>query len=219
MVRYLAALSHAYSTAVNEWGWLESNPVKKVKRPTEPRGRVRYLNEVEREKLLKACQESSNPFLYTIVVLAISTGMRHGEILGLTWDDVDLTRRRIILNKTKNDERRAVPIVGAAFDLLKSLSKVRRLDSRLLFPGGNPAKPIEIRVPWLAALEKAGIRDFRFHDLRHTAASYLAMNGATLAEIAEILGHKTFQMVKRYAHLSESHTASVVEKMNAKIFG
>ena len=132
---------------------------------------------------------------------------------------MDLARRRIILNKTKNDERRAVPIVGAAFDRLKSLSKVRRLDSRLLFPGSNPAKPIEIRVPWLSALEKAGIRDFRFHDLRHTAASDLAMNGATLAEIAEILGHKTFQMVKRYAHLSESHTASVVERMNDKIFG
>ena len=83
----------------------------------------------------------------------------------------------------------------------------------------NPAKPVEIRSAWSFALEKAKVEDFRFHDLRHTAASYLAMNGATLAEIAEILGHKTFQMVKRYAHLSEAHTASIVEKMNAKIFG
>ena len=85
--------------------------------------------------MLAACQESENPFLYAIVVLAISTGMRHGEIMNLTWDDVHLKRRQIVLQETKNNERRAVPIVGAALDQLKALSKVRRLDSRLLFPG------------------------------------------------------------------------------------
>ncbi len=72
---------------------------------------------------------------------------------------------------------------------------------------------------WLTALEEAGIGNFRFHDLRHSAASYLAMNGASLAEIAEVLGHKTLQMVKRYAHLSDAHTAGVVERMNTAIFG
>jgi len=78
---------------------------------------------------------------------------------------------------------------------------------------------MSLRAPWLAALKKAGVADFRFHDLRHSAASYLAMNGASLAEIAEVLGHKTLQMVRRYAHLSEAHTAGVVSRMNAKIFG
>lgn len=219
VVRYLAALSHVYSTAVDEWGWLESNPVSKVKRPTEPRGRVRYLSDEERGRLLEACRESRNPYLYTIVVLAISTGMRHGEILSLTWNDVDLDRSRIVLDQTKNNERRAVPLVGPAFDLLKALSEVRLEGARLLFPGNDPDRPVDDRHAWLFALEKAKIENFRFHDLRHTAASYLAMNGATLAEIAEVLGHKTFQMVKRYAHLSEAHTASVVERMNAKIFG
>ena len=90
----------------------------------------------------------------------------------------------------------------------------------MVFPSAiKPQKPIEIRKSWLNALEKAGIEDFRFHDLRHSTASYLAMNGATLAEIAEVLGHKTLAMVKRYSHLSEAHTAGVLERMNQKFLG
>lgn len=219
VVRYLAALSHVYSVAVNEWEWLENNPVRRVRKPTEPRGRVRFLDEQERKDLLKACLESENRYLHTIVVLAISTGMRCGEIMSLTWPDVDLKRGQIVLHDTKNKERRAVPLTGQALGLLQELEKVRRQDSNLLFPGNKPEKPVEFRNAWEYALEKAKITNFRFHDLRHTAASYLAMNGATLAEIAEVLGHKTLAMVKRYSHMSDAHTAGVVERMNEKIFG
>jgi integrase len=244
VVRYMAALSHAFTIAVNEWGWLEDSPMRKVKKPTLPRGRIRFLSEDtigadgktidgERTRLLKACEKSENPYLYTVVVLALSTGMRQGEIMGLTWDDVDLHQGRITLLETKNGEIRVVPLVGKALDLLKakdkarSEEKVRRIDTNLLFPSkvkkSNPkvkkSKPMDLRAPWLSALKKAKIEDFRFHDLRHSAASYLAMNGASLAEIAEVLGHKTLQMVKRYAHLSEAHTTSVVESMNSRIFG
>jgi integrase len=92
--------------------------------------------------------------------------------------------------------------------------------SPLVFPSPRePNRPWESRAAWLTAIEKAKLEDFRFHDLRHSAASYLAMNGASLNEIAEVLGHKTLAMVKRYAHLSEVHTAGVVESMNKKIFG
>jgi integrase len=219
VVRYMAALSHVYSYAVNEWEWLDTSPLKKVKKPKEPRGRVRFLNDEEREALLTACRESDSPFLFPMVVIAISTGMRHGEIAGLTWKNVDLKRKRIILEKTKNDERRNVPLTGLAYDLILTLSKVKRTDTELLFPGDKPHKPVVNRIAFLNALNKAGIKDFRFHDLRHTAASYLAMNGATLAELADILGHKTLAMVKRYTHLSEGHTSGVVERMNQKIFG
>jgi integrase len=153
--------------------------------------------------------------------------MRQGEIMGLTWDDVDLNQGRAILHETKNGERRVVPLTGKALELLKAHAKVRNLQTNLLFPGkplrgadGKVAyKPIDLRAPWEAALKKAELEDFRFHDLRHSAASYLAMNGASLAEIAEVLGHKTLQMVKRYSHLSEAHTAGVVARMNEKIFG
>ena len=221
VVRYMAALSHAFTVAVKEWGWLEDNPMRKVTKPKEPRGRVRFLSDAERAALLKACKASSNVYLYPVVVLALSTGMRQGEIMGLTWDTVDLHRGRAILHETKNGERRAVAITGHALEQLTELSKVRRIGCNLIFPAkdNRPQKPMDLRTPWEAALKKAGIHDFRFHDLRHSAASYLAMNGASLAEIAEVLGHKTLAMVKRYAHLSDGHMAEVVERMNTKIFG
>lgn len=217
--RYLAALSHAFTVAVNEWEWLESNPLAKVSKLSEPRGRVRYLTDGERPRLLDACKESQCQVLYLVVVLALSTGARKGEILSLRWPQVSLGRRRITLEDTKNGERRVLPLAGHAFDLLEEYSQVRRLDTDLVFPAQKSQKSLDIRAAWENALKRAGIEDFRFHDLRHSAASYLAMNGATLTEIAEILGHKTLQMVKRYSHLSEDHTAQVVSNMNEKIFG
>jgi len=222
--RYMAALSIAFTTAVKEWGWLEDSPMRKVTKPKESRGRVRFLSDDERIRLLKACKESSSLYLYPVVVLALSTGMRQGEIMGLTWDTVDLNLGRAILHETKNGERRAVAIAGHALEVLKELNKVRRIDSNFLFPPKQNTpqklqKPIDLRTPWETAVKKAELQDFHFHDLRHSAASYLAMNGASLAEIAEVLGHKTLQMVKRYAHLSEGHTARVVASMNDKIFG
>lgn len=219
VVRYMAALSHAFTIASNEWEWLEDNPLRKVRKPAEPRGRVRFLDEDERARLLEACRQSECESLYPVVVLALSTGMRQGEILSLEWPQIDLTRGYIYLSVTKNGERRTVPLVSHAKQLIADLSKVRRIDTNLVFPSTvKPQAPIAIRRPWGEALQSAEIQDFRFHDLRHTAASYLAMNGASLAEIAEILGHKTLQMVKRYAHLSEQHTSRVLESMNRNLF-
>ncbi|MBK1716663.1 tyrosine-type recombinase/integrase [Thiocystis violacea] len=218
--RYLAVLSHAFTVAVKEWGWIESNPLLKVTKPKEPRGRVRYLSDAERERLLEACQAGGNPDLYLAVVLALSTGARQQEIMGLRWGQVDFARRVAILEETKNDERRALPLTGLALERLRERAKVRRLDTDLVFPGRvHPSHPVDLRTPWETALKRAEITDFRWHDLRHSAASYLAMGGASLAEIAAILGHKTLSMVKRYAHLSDDHTSAVVERMNARIFG
>jgi len=219
-VRYLAALSHAFNVAVNEWQWLEDSPIRKVKKPKESRGRVRFLDDGERERFLTACRESSNAWLYPCVILALSTGMRQGELMGLKWQDVNLKDGYIILHETKNGDRRRVPLAGHGLELLREHAKVRRLDTDLLFPGKtHKDKPIDLRKPFETALKQAEITDFHWHDLRHCTASYLAMNGASLAEIAEILGHKTLQMVKRYAHLSDGHVSNVVASMNAKIFG
>ena len=219
VVRYMAALSHAFTIGANEWEWIQDNPMRRVRKPKEPRGRIRFLDESERERLLHACENSSYSQLYPVVVLALSTGMRQSEILNLTWKDIDLDRGYIVLLETKNGEPRSVPLVGLARSLLRNASKVRRIDSNLVFPSNrNPAVPIFIRTPWGKAVKAAEVDDFRFHDLRHSAASYLAMNGASLIEIADILGHKTLQMVRRYAHLSEQHTTSVLASMNRKIF-
>ena len=122
--------------------------------------------------------------------------MRKGEILSLTWDRIDLHRGLIMLlpDRTKNRTARAVPLVGRASALMNQAFEQRGRDTGLVFPSrsraGEAAKPIDIQAAWKAATKRAGLEDFRFHDLRHTAASYLLMGGATLGELAEILGHR-----------------------------
>lgn len=217
--RYLAALSHAFTMAIKEYGWIESNPVLKISKPKEPRGRTRFLSDGERAQLLNACRENENPYLYLVVVLLLSTGARKMEILGLKWADIDFARGVITLHQTKNGEKRLLPLTGHALSLMKEHNKIRRINCHWVFPSHDEKKPMDLRKPFETALKKAEITDFRWHDLRHSAASYLAMNGASMSEIAEVLGHKTLQMVKRYAHLSEAHTASVIAKMNERIFG
>lgn len=220
VVRYMAALSHAFTIAVNEWQWLDNNPAKKVKKPTEPDGRIRFLDDDERQRFLIACKESSSECLYMCVILALSTGMRKAELMELKWQDVNLKEGYLILHKTKNGTRRRVPLSGLGLSLLKEHAKIKRIDTPLLFPSAsNPKKPIDLRSAFLYAMDRAEVKCFHWHDLRHCTASYLAMNGASLAEIAEVLGHKTLSMVKRYAHLSDGHVSNVVASMNAKIFG
>ncbi len=216
--RYLAALSHACSIAVREWGWLEDHPVRKVRRMKEPRGRVRFLSEEEREALLEACRASHDKRLYPLALMAVSTGARRGELLALRWGDIDLVRGYVVVQDSKNGERRSLPLAGAAKETLGEMARLRRIDTDLVFANETGKAPFP-RKPWMRALESAGIEDFLFHDLRHTAASYLAMSGATLTEIATILGHKTLAMVKRYSHLTEQHTAAVVERMNRQFVG
>ena len=217
--RYLATLSLVLSATCNDWGWLQESPIKRVRKLKEPRGRVRFLEYADRERILQTCRKSKSEHLYLVVVLALSTGMRKGEILGLQWDHIDLETGKAILHHTKNGERRVVPITGYALDELKAHASLYRFRSTYVFANSAGTAPVAITTSWNNAVKLAGIADFKFHDLRHCAASYLAMNGATSGEIAEVLGHKTLAMVKRYAHLSETHTKGVVTKMNDAIFG
>lgn len=217
--RYRSTLSCVFTAACNDWGMIKESPIGKVRKQKEPRGRVRFLDIDEKEKLLEACRRSTSQFLYSIVVLALATGMRRGEILNMKWSDVDLFKGKAVLHETKNGERRVVSITGHTLEILRAhANQPQHAYSAYVFPGAFGSKPIQIRSPWNRVVQMAKLPDFHFHDLRHTFASYLAMNGATLAEIAEALGHKTLSMVKRYAHLTEEHTRSVVEKMNEKMF-
>lgn len=214
--RYLATLSDCLTFGVKECQWLDANPISAIRKCQEPPGRVRYLSDDERVALVAACRESSSPILLPVVMIALTTGARHGEIMGLTWGDVDLQRGLVIYRDTKNGTTRSAPLVGETKELIAKLAPESRDGGALVF--GAHGKPASIREPFETALERAGIEDFRFHDLRHTAASYLAMSGATLAEIASVLGHKTLAMVKRYAHIGEQHTAGVVTRMTEKYF-
>lgn len=194
------------------------NPIDKIQKYKESKGRVRYLSDAERTALVETCKSSQHPQLHTIVILAIATGARKNEILKLEKRDIDLERQRIILRDTKNDDTRSVPVKGVALKLLSAQYYSLPEHCCYVFPNTTYVQPADIRRAWKAAINAAQITDFRFHNLRHTTASYLAMNGATLAEIAEMLGHKTLQMVRRYTHLSEQHTADVLERMNNKVF-
>ena len=195
--RYFAALSHAFTVAVSEWQWCTDDPVHRIRKTRETQGRTRYLSETERRDLLAACQKSRNPYLYTVVVLALTTGARRGELLSLRWPNVDLKRGVLTFQTTKNGETRTVPLPSFALEALVKHAAQRYGGGHFVFPNATDKGPMSIRGAFRGALKHAGVRDFRFHDLRHTAASYLAMNGASLLEIAEILGHKTLAIVKR----------------------
>ena len=232
--RYFVSISHVLKICHLEWHWIEQSPLKDgiIELPELPMGIVRFLDDDELKRLTVACKESLNSLLYPAFVLSVSTGMRQGETMNLYWREpatppndtawgvVNFAENCIILHQTKNGNRRRVPLAGKALTELKRLCKVRRLDTQLVFPSPtHPHKPIELKKAWATALKKADIVNFRWHDLRHTAASYLAQNGAGLIDIAAILGHRTLQMVQRYAHLSDGHVSNVVASMNQKIFG
>ena len=218
--RYLAVLSSAMNTAVKEWGWLEDNPIIKIKKFSEPNGRVRYLDNYERDALIKACENSSNKDLKLVVLMALSTGARKMEIWGLKWSDLDLKTGRIVFRDTKNKEIRGVRLTGPALELLREKkSNLSRIDTQLIFPSKtNSQNPCNFRSMFEKALKEAQIEDFRWHDLRHTTGSYLAMHGASNAEIAAVLGHKSLSMVKRYSHISEDHSTGILERMTQSIF-
>lgn len=217
--RYLSALSPVLTACVKEWGWLEFNPMEKVRKKKEPPGVVRFLSKEERNSLLAILREPQTPaYLLPIVLIGMFTGARRENILSLTWQQVDFARRVIQLPETKNGERQALPLVEPAYSELLAWRDKARKDSSLVFAGKlNPNAHVSINHTWQTALKRAGITNFRFHDLRHSFASELAMSGASLAEIAAGTGHKSLSMVKRYAHLSHDHTASVVERMAAKV--
>lgn len=218
--RHLAALSRLFKVAYREWRWINEKPTDFVSYVTEPPGRVRYLSQDELQKLLEACRKVDEKILYPVVVLAISAGPRKSEILNIQVEDVDIDRQTVVIQKTKNKTQRQIHLSGLALKLISErceLCEKRR--KRYLFHPRCGDGPVDITARWYRALRLSGVNGFRFHDLRHTAASYLAMTGATHLEIAEILGHKKLDMVRRYAHLSKSKTDDVVEKMNDFLLG
>ena len=217
--RYLTTLQCVFSIAVKEWELIEINPFFRVKKLKEPKGRVRWLSDRERVLLLEECQNAENPYLYPVVIIALSTGARKMEILSLKWEDVDLENGRAVLHDTKNDERRSLNLIGKVNDIIKDLYKENGKKSIYLFPSKDGQNSFDITRSWKKAIHNTGIDDFKFHDLRHTTASYLAMQGKSIGQIADVLGHKTLQMVKRYSHLSDEHKKSLTEDVNEVIFG
>ena len=216
--RYLAALSGAFSIAVREWNWLKENPVSKISRYKEGKPRDRFLSKEEIEKLLTTCKKSRSPHLYPVTLFAVCSGARKGEILSLTWDDVDFSRNTAIFRDTKNGETRTIPLSPVLASCLLEEKKKRVILSQFVFPSANGKKPADIKAAWERAVKEAGL-EICFHTLRHTAASHLTMGGASALEVGAVLGHKTLAMIKRYSHLSVSSTARVICRMNEEVLG
>lgn len=224
--RYRPSTVHKYLTILQtilrfgvDCGYLESDPMAKVRKPSPGHGSIRFLSPDECQRLLAACRASRNPMLYPIVMLALSTGGRKDELRCLQWPQVDLAAEVVRFVTTKNGQARSVPLVGESLALMQEMQTYRRATCLWVFPTWKEDGPIALTSAWETARAQAKLTDFRFHDLRHTFASYLAMSGASLRDIAEALGHKNINLVSTYAHLTESHNRKVIERMLYKFMG
>ncbi len=206
--REVGCLNNLLNTAVT-WKRIKSNPIKKIPRLKEPPGRVRYLDLPEINRLLASCPDPPHP-LRAIITVALTTGMRKGEIFGLKWEYVRPERRCILLPNSKNNMVRFIP---ANDTLLRTLERLPRV-SEYVFLGRKNKPFVDLKISFKDACAKAGIKGFRFHDLRHTYASHLAMRGVHLRALQELLGHKTIQMTQRYSHLSPEHLQGAVKLLD-----
>jgi len=215
--RYLACLASLYKWAkqrrISPRGFV--SPTRGVDRFPEQPGRVRYLSDEERERLLAVAKTAAWPKFHALVLMAIVTGARHGELLRLRWRDIDIDKGVAYVAETKNGEPRVLPITPP---VIRELLRFRRDPDRLVFESRrNPGKPMSTENPWRRALADAKLKNFRFHDLRHSCASYLAQSGASLLEIADVLGHRTTVIVRRYAHLNTDSKQALVQRVLGNI--
>ena len=211
--RYAAALAAVFTWAIRRRivpkGWV--HPCRSVERRAENNEKTRFLSDAERGRLLLACRASTWPKLYLFVLLALTTGARRGELLGLTWGNFDLAHRVVHVGRSKNGDSKALPLVPAVVEEVERLAGAA---GTLAFASARtPSRPYDFECRWRQALQAADIKGCRVHDLRHSCASYLAQNGATLLEIGDLLGHRTVSMTKRYAHLAAGHRSALVNRV------
>jgi integrase len=207
--REMALIGHILNKAV-EWGLLETSPFRKGKRLIfkENNQRLRFLADTEIDTLLDAC----SPHLKPIAEVALHTGMRRGEVLGLKWEQI--RNGFIYLKETKSGKGRQIPINDQAARVFRELRKKNQLKSPYVFCDSKGNRFHEVKRSFTSACKKAGLEDFRFHDLRHTFASHLVMNGVGLKAVQELLGHADLTMTMRYAHLSQGHLQAAVSVLN-----
>jgi len=219
VIKDLNMLSHIFTTAIREWDIEATNPVTIIRKPKTPPGRLRFLTDAEIRGLLKESRKSNRPDLYHFIVLQLHTGLRPSEGAGLTWGQIDFDGRIIDLQETKTDPRR-VPLTVSAVEILAELVPTSGYDcSSFVFLPKHPKMTHRLRPnqyfreSFEAAVKRANIDDFHMHDLRHTAASYMIMNGVDLRTVADILGHKTISMTMRYTHLLDDHKLKAVDRI------
>ena len=200
--RELAILQHCLEVAKNEWGVaLQQNPVSKIKKPAPGKARERRITVEELERLRTALAKCRNGLLSNIVMFAIHTGMRRGEILSIRWSDINFNASTVHLADTKNGEARTVPLSSSA------LAALPATDNRAAGERVFPISPNAVRLAWERLKRRAGINDLHFHDLRHEAISRFFELGLSIPEVALISGHRDFKMLFRYTHLRPADVA------------
>lgn len=199
--RQLCIIQHAFEIAVKEWGLpLQSNPVSLIRKPKNNPARERRLKEGEYETLISESVNCRNKLIKPIIVLAVETAMRRGEILNIRHNDVLVEKRYLRIPKTKTGVPRTIPLSSTAFNLLQiRIAELSDYEGNLF-----PITPNAFRLAWERLKKRACIKDLHFHDLRHEAVSRLFEQGLGLAHVAAISGHKDFRMLARYTHLNIS---------------
>ena len=218
--REVGLLSSAINYARREWDWEVPNPAERM-RLNEGDGRKRFATVAEIVALVRAAERHKRaPYLADLIRVAVNTGCRRGELLGLRWSQVDLEARTIRLERsdTKNGKGRIVPLNREAHAALQARSQYRSLqcpESPWVFCRKSGARNLTIQSSWAAILESVGLEDFHFHDLRHTCGSWLVQSGVALADVKEVLGHSTIRMTERYAHNAPENSRAAVERLTA----
>lgn len=195
VVRDLGMLSSMINHCRREWGIAITNPVSQIRKPSMPPGRDRVLSTEEKSRLLAALAPTGrrNPYVRPLAMLALETAMRRSELLGLRWENIDLTKQVAFLPLTKNGTDRNVPLSTAAVAILRAMP--RSLDGRVF-----PINVAAMEAAFLRGVRRAGLHGLHFHDLRHTATTHLAEKLANILELSAVTGHKELRMLKRYYH-------------------
>jgi integrase len=205
--RDVVVLRHMFVKAV-AWGKAMTNPVAHVKPLRVHNRRLRYLSHEEMTRLLDVADETLQPVLIT----ALHTGLRRGELFALTWQDIDLKQGVVRVVQTKSGERREIPLSDTIRETLLTLP--RCLASDYVFSGKTGQRLVDIRKRFHRALKEAGIEGFVFHDLRHTFTSHLVMAGVDLMTVKEFLGHTDIKMTLRYAHLAPDYKRAAISRLD-----
>ncbi len=205
--RAVSLLQGMFNKAI-EWGYVEENPASKVKKFKENNSILRYLSIEEIQKLIKSAPTET---IRNIILLALNTGMRKNEILNLKWTDIDLESQLLYIRDSKNKEGRQIPLNDTLHQIFKNKNSSL---NEYVFINSNGERYRDIRKLFQKALDTSEIKNFRFHDLRHTFASHMVMSGVEIITVSKLLGHKSIEMTMRYAHLSPNHKALAVRKMD-----
>ena len=203
--RELTLLSHVFTMAIKEWGFaINCNPVSLVRKPSSNPPRDRILTDQQRQALIASCKQCKNPWIHSVVIFAMETAARRGEILNLTWKNVDLQRG--IARISGKTGSRTIPLSPLCISTLKTLPKS--------INGAVFSVTIEtLKQAYERAVVRAGIEDFTFHDLRHDALTRLAKLGLNVLELRAISGHTTANMLQRYVSIDASDLAKKLSKL------